>query len=214
MSQAKIQENLLVPTYFSDLEENVGLLFVGMNPSFSVSAIQKAHVQLGHNIENASDYYSWGNRDTFCMVREKELGSWSRQNYSYFRFHRDWSSDLDVKWEHLDLFQVRETSQAVLTAMRQGFPKFFDDQLSVLRMAIKFVNPRAIIIGNASAAKIFIEHFDCEEDADMARHILIVNKSRVPVFSSAMLTGQRALDIYSRARLFRDLREYLKQVAS
>lgn len=193
--------NLLLPLYLESLEEK-DLLFVGMNPSFSKGAMEKWFKKNGWNV-HPEEYYLWSNKHAFCAEREALTRAHSRASYPFFRQHHNLISHLDSpSWCHLDLFPYRETQQTILKELCAANPAFSDACLTVFDKALREISPKMIVIWNKGAADIFFERYEREFNRDVGTYHVNIADRRIPVFASSMVTGRRALDTYSRERLF------------
>lgn len=181
--------------YCNELEKNA-LLFVGINPSLKEDRKTPAieHCSLAEALKNHPHYF-----DAFRKI----------------------SDDLDRHpWTHLDLFLVRTKNQKkfeeILTNPHAR--EFLDEQLKLADKIIGQITPRAIIVCNALASKIFsgVNVKNC--DVRLKYRLNYDPKlgtclwSGTPVFFSGMLTGIRALDVESRKRLTWHIDYVLKQL--
>ena len=126
--------------------------------------------------------------------------------------------------QHFDLFQMRETSQKEMLKVLQkprtnkdNYPNlngFGEAQYEIFKQVLKFIQPEFILIANAAAAHIVFskEGIDINDNfnEDYGCHFLNVGDKKIPTLASGMLSGQRALDIYSRQRLFGSIISLIK----
>ena len=179
------------------------LLFVGMNPSFSESAIRRI---LGVDCpREPRKYFSWGNRLEFDPEVDRRLHRLAKEKYAYFKRFQKLAKSLDAEWDHHDLFFIRETSQkAAKEVIIQNGGKltpFGRSQFEMATTEIRGCRPRAVIVANALASDIckdalglrFNPETCCYHDPDQG--------GDTPYFLASMLTGQRAMDKYSFERL-------------
>ncbi len=208
-----------------------GFLCIGMNPSFSK----------GDNLIETQAYSFEGlSRDEFYSleIAEKYGVEWAKEelsqqsesfkNHAYFKNFRLIKSQIldpkGIKFQHVDLFPFRETSQNEMLCYVQhkktspkNHPNFNEIGLALFDAFIEmleFISPDYIMVNNAEVSHMLLSHFglDYEKDLDQVRgcyYFNIVGES-VPVFCSGMLSGQRALDIYSRERLFWHLTSFIE----
>ena len=78
----------------------------------------------------------------------------------YFSKFRDIAKSIDKKlnWEHIDIFFIRETNQKTVKQIREKYPEFFQNQLSLSIEIIEELNPKIIIITSAFASRILKEN--------------------------------------------------------
>lgn len=119
-------------------------------------------------------------------------------------------------WNHIDLFYLRETSQEKLRRSiflkTRVLNKFGRDQMDITRNILERITPKAIVVVNALASNIFKEEYKLKFDQYHGCYFTRISGRNVPTFLSSMLSGQRALDIFSRERLGWHIRKVLKDV--
>lgn len=188
------------PLFYHELKKDC-VLFVGINPSFSLSGF-KSFLNDNEDFShlNVEEFYKHPN-DNFdidtSLVIEKE----ARNKYPYFKKFKE----IDENYEHIDLFLVRETNQTTLKEIiytnGRELSDFAKKQIDIFDRILVNVNPRIIVIANALASKIIQERFDTKIEYEKGCHIIQINERAVPIFYTSMLTGQRALDNFSFERL-------------
>lgn len=197
----------LAPIQYPDAPDHP-VVFVGLNPS---SSAQGWHSLSKHMPSKPTlpSLVAWPNNN----FQQADVVAWEKvalTHYPYFKPHRDLASIAGKNWIHLDLFSIRETSQAklvpqVISSLRPiTLNKFGLDQLDIFDQAICLVRPAAVIVVNALASRIYADRRGLGYDSKCCCHTDKCGEEghEFPVFLSGMLTGQRALDIYSRERLF------------
>ena len=116
-------------------------------------------------------------------------------------------------WDHIDLFQFRETSQKRGLDLLARNDRFRSDQLDMFERVLKIASPKLIVVANAKASKILKGRWQVGAvDAASGCHFHTVSNRPVPVFFSGMLTGRRALDVHSRERLFWHVRRVSQSI--
>lgn len=190
------------PLIYPELNTN-GLLVIGFNPALpKPSNYYKVPEFNGDN--NAKEIMR-------CLaVNEKK----AKSKYSYFKPFRDLAKNLDMPWEHVDLFFYRETKQSTVKGMvfhksRSEFKEdnlncFGKKQIVLSKRLIILAQPKIILVANAYASQIFKQVFRLPKEVcgKTGHYTVRLGGKDVPVFLSSMLTGQRALDVFSRERLF------------
>lgn len=198
----------LAPLNFPQLEQK-DVLFVGMNPSFDIRKMKSWFRKNGWN-DDPCTYYLWINRNLICPEREELTRAHFQKNHPFFRQHHSLIESLGgPSWIHLDLFPYRQTNQKEFIAFREANQDFHSECLEVFDTAVNIVRPKLILIWNARASTEFLARHPAEFDPIIGTHRLCgpVMERGIPVFASSMLTGQRALDVHSRERLFWHIRK-------
>ncbi|KCZ50971.1 hypothetical protein HY29_06370 [Hyphomonas beringensis] len=180
------------------------ITFVGFNPSFVEGRTAKFFRSKGVDFNSIREHYLWKNRNAFAHEVDDDFSFESRNEYDFFAQHREMASFLSYKnWDHIDLFQFRETSQKRgldLLARNDGFRSV---QLDMFERVLEIASPKLIVVVNAKASKILKDRWQMGAiNAASGCHFHKVSNRPVPVFFSGMLTGRRALDVHSRERLF------------
>jgi hypothetical protein len=207
----KNDDDVYVPLIYPDLEPKT-FLFVGSNPSFSV----KGYLRFLKGEPKYSDikpeqFFNWNARDKFDYKKAQGIEEEAREKYFYFQPFRKITEEItgDYKdWNHVDLFFYRETSQNSLKEKvypQNQLSPFGRKQLDLSKRLIIEARPKIIVVVNAFASKLFIEEvfeeMSGDIDAKLGYHLLQFDGRDIPVFLASMLTGQRAMDVYSRQRL-------------
>ena len=195
------------------------LLFVGMNPSFSVNGWSDI---LRHSTRPNTDphlFFQWPSSPDFNIEFAHELEAVARTHYQFFAPHRDLSKSLEVKWDHFDLFAYRETSQAIVRelVLLPGndieLTEFGVAQFKLFEELLVLANPSAVVVVNALAARIYLKQRSPKFDSLTGYYRdSIADGVSFPVFFSGMLTGARALDRFSRERLFWQIRSVFRKI--
>ena len=206
-TEAGVGDHEWVPLVPHALKEGC-VLFVGMNPSFSKRGWKQVVEKGGGPHANPFAELAWGNRDSLDVRKWTEIEENSLKTHSYFRVFNAFGNATGCSWDHIDLFQYRHTNQreAEGRLLESTDPlkltPFGDRQLAVSLSLIEQCQPRAIVVVNALGSRIMREARHPVFDSESGCHWLSINGPKVPVFFSSMLTGQRALDVFSRLRLF------------
>lgn len=194
------------PVYFREIKKG-GLMFVGMNPSFSpkrISGVLRDNDCVNLSIDPEC-YFNYPNED-FDICVSNQIDTAMEKDYPFFKQHKKLANELENHWGHLDLFQYRKTSQKdflkIVTENNLVLNEFGIEQFELFRSALVKSEANLIIIANATASKIFKAEMSLGELKDDGTYALKLKDKTVPVFLSGMLTGGRALDVQSRERLF------------
>ncbi|MEZ5987452.1 MAG: hypothetical protein R3B94_16030 [Hyphomonas sp.] len=208
------EPNILVPKYFEPLNKNT-IAFVGFNPSFVEDRTKEFFRTKGFELNSIREHYLWANRDEFQRAVDDEFSAHSRNEYAFFAQHRELASYLGyTNWDHIDLFQFRETSQEHGLELLARNGQFRSEQLEMFERVLEIASPKLIVVANAKASEILKDRWQVGTvDAASGCHLHTVSNRPVPVFFSGMLTGQRALDVHSRERLFWHVRRAAQSIA-
>ena len=162
---------------------------------------------MGEQVGRPEAYFSWGNRLTFDPQVDLELHSRAKQDYPYFKKFREMAAELNVGWDHVDLFFWRETNQArfreliLVGGQSSEVTAFGRSQLEIAFEMIDAASPLCVVVANALASDIYKACRGLEFSEKLGCYLDRRGDRDVPVFLSSMLTGQRALDKHSCRRL-------------
>lgn len=203
----------LHPVYFRALTPSP-IVFVGMNPSFNEKGLIKTVKNTELEGLNVREYFRLSN-DKFDVDISNRLNELSEEKYlTFFKQHKALATYLGLhkcNWSHIDLFQYRQTNQTEflqrILKRDKTLNEFGQAQFDLFMKALVLLEPKIVIIINATAAKIFmgqIEGVTYTKVKSPPTGIFNyeLNGKNIPIFLSGMLTGGRALDIFSRERLF------------
>jgi hypothetical protein len=200
----------LWPLLLPELEEN-SILFISINPGFPKNDYWEK------NLFKREDFlFSNKNLDKNKEIqREKEARNPNNKNAYYKPYFKPMLEimkfDLlqSMKWEHLDLFFIRETNSKHVEKMVGYSEKiekmndFGEKQLEISLSLIKKLKPKIIVVSNALASRIIRKRVKIDESSfkENGFDLLCLENVKVPIFFSGMLSGQRALDLGSLRRL-------------
>lgn len=195
---------------YDEDEQDCELLFIGMNPSYTVK-----HELTGENPQYKGHY-----------TRNTERG--------YFKpfgiIHNDLLRECPTtykNWTHIDLFVFRETNQKIVERLMKDEmgSSFLFEQLIITRKRIEHIQPKVIVVNNALAREFtgINRRGDGENEYgvwmgykfifdDEFGSYRITNDVRLKdthVLFTSMLSGQRALDLGSRERLVWQIKRIL-----
>jgi hypothetical protein len=200
----KDEDDVLMPLFYPSLKEDA-ILFVGLNPSFSKKGYSSLLRGTAFSNLELQVFYHWRNRESFDLDMELAIEQIGRNNYPYFKKFKDIASHANLDWEHIDLFFYRETSQTQFKQKiynGQLLMDFGQKQLELSKMLILEAKPRVIVVANAFASSLFQQQFpDVKFDERYGYHRTLLEDRAVPTFFASMLTGRRAMDVYSYQRL-------------
>ena len=219
-----------------------GILFIGLNPSLSEDGVKKILEEAKkpplskefNFIKDVKSFEWWPKEkreqqhdELIQMCNELiEFEKIAKKKYDkYFGKLKEISKYVfgdENKWEHIDLFFYRTTSQDDLKKcinykektskgkiQSVSLDKFGKDQLEISLGLIDKINPKVIVVANALSSKIIRYFEEVKEDIKIddsnfekeGFHRVELSNSKIPIFFTSMLSGQRALDLGSFERL-------------
>ncbi|MDA8343853.1 MAG: hypothetical protein M0Z66_00070 [Thermaerobacter sp.] len=177
------------------------LLFIGFNPSFSQRALAASD---DASLQDASDL----NDASKVQGRLDAESRWRTGDalYPYFTPFREFM----LPWEHIDIFAVRERDQATVQAalhLREGkvWTAFAKEQFMVFEHLLASLRPTGIVVVSALGSVLLSALWRTANRLSPGEHdgrgLLRIGARATPVFFAGMLSGLRAMDRFSRARL-------------
>ena len=196
------------PLFYDELTKG-GLVFVGVNPSFTLKGFK--HVLRDTEFESIDpeSFFLWSNIgasvkhvDT-CVLIDR---NWTHKYHSYFKKMHEMADAIKLPLQHIDVFLYKQTSQNDFLSriIHKGkLNEFGEAQLAIFDEVLKTIEPKVIVVANAFASSIVRTHFKdvLKFDEEHGFHILSLGSRKIPIFFSSMITGQRALDTGSYERL-------------
>ncbi len=196
------------PMFYDDFKQG-GLLFVGMNPSFSERGFKTILKGTEYEKIDPVSFFKWSNISANpelvgdCIKVETH----AYENYKLF-FARpvEIAKEVGLDWQHIDLFLYKETSQSDFTKRIMcggSLNEFALEQIALFEEALLMIEPKCIIIANAFGSELLREHIknDLLWDKERGFHWFTKGGRKIPMLFSSMLSGQRALDRWSYERL-------------
>ena len=212
----------LMPLLLDDYQIGADILFVGMNPSFSQRAVQRIWANAENGIVEGVNPFVWDTElDGDMLTRRVQdilrFEKSARAEYApYFRPLQEFAREAGARSNgHIDMFLVRHTTQAdVRAAYGERFHELTPiakEQFELFRHTLKAVAPKTVVIVNAGASHLARDGLGLTTE-DRGRTYLWRELPGVPFFLSGVLSGRRALDVFSRARLAADVRQALARM--
>lgn len=209
-------KNVRMPLVYPTLNKKAELLFVGLNPSFGkhwphlkeseIKDIDPEQAFLWENFVQGNRF----NADLKTAAKEQEL---AKAKHRYFSLYRDIARDLEVRWEHVDLFFYRQTDQTDLKAVISDDDTFrhLNDfgrrQLELSKQLICYFQPKVIVVANSAAGEIFESEFEVTFNKAQDRYLTRLNGTSVPTFLTPIT---RWMNKEARSQLERDIKKILK----
>jgi hypothetical protein len=209
----KSDDDVLMPLFYPSLKQG-GLLFVGLNPSFSAAGMRRLLVNTSYATLNPGQFFHWRNRANFDVKTAKAIEVIAKRRYAYYAKFGDFAHYVGMDWEHVDLFFYRETSASRLRDLifeGNTLTQFGRDQIDISKRIVAAVRPKAVVVANALASRLAENEYNAAFDEKHGHHWLQVNDEVIPAFLAGMFTGQRAMDNYSYQRLRWQVRKVLTQ---
>lgn len=196
------------PMFYDDFKQG-GLLFVGMNPSFSERGFKTILKDTAYEKIDPVSFFKWSNISSNpdlisdCIAVETH----AYENYKLF-FARpiEIAKEVGLDWQHIDLFLYKETSQSDFKKrIMEGdtLNQFALEQIALFEEVLFTIEPKCIIVANAFGSELLREHIknDLSWDKERGFHWFTQGVRRIPMLFSSMLSGPRALDRWSYERL-------------
>ena len=213
----------LMPLVYPELRGG-GLLFVGLNPSFSEKAFRSFLVGSEWEDFDPQTFYAWRDRcDDFDVHRAQRVEAAALAAYEHYRRFARLAASLETQWVHVDVFTLRDTSQkAALSQILRGGARelvctnlngFGRAQLGLCTRLIQRLAPELLVVANAAASRLLVEALDGTFDEAAGHHVVRLGDRIVPAFFSSMWT-QGALDAFSAQRLEWQIRRVYRERAA
>lgn len=183
---------------------DVDILFIGFNPSFSDKYHKKIFQEIPE-LQNSSFTYNslfeWDgdvSEEQHSVLKFYE--EYAFKNYSFFQHFKDLSNANN--YSHLDPFIMRHTNQKAAKDLifKKGIDlnEFGRAQFDLFIITIKKIRPKIIVICNALTSQILSKELFQKNDISSSMDIW---DDGIKIVYGSMVTGQRAMDLGSRARL-------------
>lgn len=200
------EENIskLVPQFYGNIQTGC-LLIIGLNPSFSEKGYKTILSGTGYEgiLKNLEIRFSFKEFEKTKDIKSEikkfiAIEKMSKDKYSYYTKFSKLAKSIDLEWEHIDLFFIRDTKQKSLEQQYNKEKRSLLKQLKLSYELIRLSQPKIIVVANAFASKIFQKNHNLKWDNKLGTYLY---NNTVPVFLTSMLTGQRSLDTGSFERL-------------
>ena len=181
--------------------------FFGMNPSL---------------LDSTNEYISRTTPpDKHLFKKLEEEQKYMHTEIQYFQRATDFFEE-EVKIPELrkpifhDLYPVRHTNQKEFVKFLEDNDDFCNSLDKATKNLIDGIMPEIIVIANAKASKLMQKIFFGKSEAEKkklkgkTKRTYKFNGKKTDMIFSSMLSGQRALDTYSRSRLAREISETWK----
>lgn len=156
-----------LPTFIHPLNQNAKILFVGLNPSGDSSS--KPVIE---NIseEQIKEKIKFEKIAIFGDGTKQRIGQYKK----YYKPITNIADDLQLEFEHCDLFQMSYQNAKVVVnelfdSKNQLKPQH-KSHLSVYDAIYKFISPNVVITNNVNTANILKKHLELKFDTDTGLH--------------------------------------------
>jgi len=209
--------DVYAPLFYDEFKKG-GLLFVGMNPSFSARGFKTILQNTEYKDIDPAKFFKWNNISSNPKLIDDciKVENYAYQNYSlYFGRPVEIAKKVGLDWQHIDLFLYKETSQTgFMNRVRSKgvLNEFGMDQIKLFEDILVQIEPCCVVVSNATGSEILREYIknDLSWDAERGFHWFTRGGKKIPMFVSSMLSGQRALDRWSYERLVWHIGEAVK----
>lgn len=220
-----LSEPALMPSHYSSLPKGVRLLVLGMNPAFGEKWVKKQICSGRIGAANTSllprDVYGWDpERGPRYVTHLHTIERYAFENYgNYFGPLKRFAAAVGCpdSYSHFDLFHVRDTKQksclaqigSLVSGGGYSLNDFGIEQIRLTVETIRSMRPTAVVIANATASHLALEHLPFALPSNTRTQAVIDGLPNTKFFFSGMLSGGRSMDVFSRARLAEDIRVHL-----
>lgn len=206
--------NGLMPFFIDEPERNC-ITFIGLNPSFTERGYEAGLRNTTYGGIDIRGFYSFPESASFNLEKALDIERTMMKDYPYFKPFGELLDGISFMWNHIDLFYLRETSQDKLRKSifqnSEDLNDFGRVQVDITRSVLARIAPKVIVVANALASRVFKEEYKLNFDEHHGCYFTQISGRNVPTFLSSMLSGKRALDIFSRERLGWHIRKVLKE---
>lgn len=209
-----------MPILHSNINGVAKLVIVGMNPSHNLDWVQREIDKkqvLGDVSFTAEELLAWpSGRKRIEDIKKMEKHAVAHYPH-YFNGIQRFADAVGFsnQWQHLDIFLMRETSQAVAlkAVMDKGAPpeicnQFGKEQIGLLRKMLGAIRPRVVVIANAKASKILRLELELIQEPNEPATFTSKSLPDTRFFTAGMLSGQRCMDDSARERLVFQVTKY------
>lgn len=200
--------DVYAPLFYGDLKKDK-LLFVGMNPSFSLRGFRTILKDTEYADIDPPTFFKWSNISSNLALIDDciKVEEYAYKNYSpYFGRFVEMARQVGLEWQHIDLFLWKETSQTNFmdrVRTKGKLNEFGLDQIKLFEEILVDVEPKCVVVANATGSEILREYIkgDLSWDEERGFHWFTRGGKKIPMFFTSMLSGQRSLDRWSYERL-------------
>ena len=200
--------DVYAPLFYDEFKKG-GILFVGLNPSFSTRGFKTILRNTEYKDIDPEIFFKWSrvSSDHKLINDCIKVENYAYANYSqYFGRPVEIAKKIGLDWQHIDIFLYKETAQNNFLdrIMDKGLLNNFAlDQIALFEEILSKIEPRCVVVANAFGSELLRKHIkdDLVWDEKNGFHWFTKGDKKIPMFFSSMLSGQRSLDRWSYERL-------------
>lgn len=205
-----------VPLMIPDINTDIDILFVGMNPSHRDKWIGNQLKKNAKKFNNysANDLFAWTEdnlKNRVPYIQLMELHARENDN-QYFGALTKVVKDCGLKtWTHLDLFLVRDKDQKNLLKQieydekKNHMNQFGKKQVELFIETLNKIKPKCIVVNNATTS-VFLSKLLVGEHETKT----MISYQDTPIFLGGMHSGTRSMDRFSRLRQINEISQTIK----
>lgn len=200
----------LWPLQYPTEIETPTLVFIGLNAAYTIRDQKATHEE---EITDSRILLDPNGRSILCG------GDTECPESPYFGAFNKFIEDTQLpSWTSVDIFAVKHTDQSLVKqvlGLDDKWTDFANKQFQIFMELLAMIDPPVIVVPNAYASrKLHVKLNVSEMSPEYGCHFMPLNGRQVPIFFSSMLTGQRAMDVYSRERLIYQVRKMITSTLS
>lgn len=204
-----------MPFLLSEIKKD-RIIFVGINPSFSERGFSKPLEKLHLPDLDITEFYTFPESAIFDIDLSLQIEQETKGSYHYFNKFKTIADSINLTWDHIDLFYIRETKQEDLKkyifSKKSELNDFGKAQFEITRKVIDHIEPKVLVVANALASEVFKSEYNLEFNETYGCYFTEVKGQMVPTFLSSMVSGRRALDRFSYERLCWHIKKVLTDI--
>lgn len=196
----------LYPLFYSHNQFNkkAEILFIWMNPAGTEKSYYKiwkwfTDKKIQSIVEENENFFEY---EPYYWIYKKLFKKWNKSN-----------------WNIIDLYVIRWTNQHEIMQKKKDDEAFFKKQYNdIFLPLLTSLKPKIIVVTNAKASSLLNNLWYWKEKKInknwywiLPKEIQYENSEKTKVIFTSMLSGQRAMDIYTREILKWHIKELLKE---
>jgi len=219
-----------VPLLYPELKTKT-LLFIGINPSCPTDKLEERLEKIDSNLtakELKKLEYSSIEEKRELLINQRKVATGNYVEgidpYQYFKPFKVISEEVGLDWEHIDVFRTIAKKQSQLkdvlniSSNGKNISDLGKEQIKIFGKLLEKLQPKIIVVQNALARDIIKEYEneigEINWDESEGFHTIMLNRKKIPIFFSGMLSGQRCLDNGSKKRLIWHIKRTKKWMKS
>lgn len=199
-----------LPYFYDPQIEQRSLLFVGINPSFSVGGYKRYLKNTPYSSFDPEIFYKRRSITSKQIEQSLNTEKYMVSVYPFYKPFRDIAQEAfgdGEDWNHVDLLFIRNKNQKIIEEMFKqaeidtSLDWFLKKQMTLSKSLIEILNPKIIVVANAYASKLLSSDrfFGTRLKWDSTNGWYLLD-AKIPVFFSSMI-AQGRMDKWSFQRL-------------